>query len=357
VDVRAPILTRPTPPSTVFCNILRRYGECHDFTYNVLDPDAALDDKTTAESALILWATGAVFAALCLLRFFRGRFCCWRQSFSSLTSEDDNECGELRPHCWLLGIFREWSDYEEFHNLTWLCCDLSWNLLNAGFWWPAAALTLLIACDATAVSGGIRGGTVDTAHYLFQLIWVISNCIWVYGDLYTNQDNQTPETIISLLAPTSDALSNYRFLSTIVCLLALILAVIFHVSWACISLSRSMLVPRRIQFLLSLEDDGSTLHTSALLPRAAKKLNSFLVLTRVCVADIAALTKAASLRCTMTTCTPPLQRERETAPRTWTSASVSWKSGACSARTRCQSTQWSTWTRLHPLAEWPGRPS
>jgi hypothetical protein len=239
------------------------YGECHDFTYNVLDPAAALDDRTTAESALILWATGAVFTALCLLRFFRGRFCCWRQSFSSLTPEDDNDGDELRPHTWLLGIFREWSDYEEFHNLTWLCCDLSWNLLNAGFWWPAAALTLLIAGDATAVSGGIRGGTVDTAHYLFQLIWVLSNCIWVFGDLYTNQDNQIPETIIPLLAPTPGALSNYRFLSTVVCFVALVMAVVFHVYWACLSLSRSILVPRRIQFLLALEDDGSTLHTSA----------------------------------------------------------------------------------------------
>jgi hypothetical protein len=237
------------------------YGECHDFTYNVIQPDAALDDRTTAESALILWATGAIFCVLCLIRFFRRRFCCWHQRFFSLTSGDDNESDELQPHGWLLLIFRDWCDYEEFHNLTWLCCDLSWNLMNAGFWWPAAALTTLIACDTTAVSWQIPGGIVDTAHYLFQLIWVISNCIWVYGDLYTNQDNQNPEIIISVLSPTPGAMSNYRFVSSLVCLLALSMAVAFHVYWACSTLSRALVVPRRIQFLLSLEDDGSSLQT------------------------------------------------------------------------------------------------
>lgn len=237
------------------------YGECHDFTYNVVDPGAVLDDKTTAESALVLWAAGGIFAGLCLVRFFRGRLCCWRQRFLTLTSDDDNDSDELRPHGWLQGVFREWSDYEEFHNLTWLCCDLSWNLLLAGFWWPVAVLTILIACDTTAISCHVREGTVDTAHYLFQLIWVISNCIWVYGDLYTNQDNQSPEIIISLLSPTPGAMSNYRFISSIVCLLAVFMAVVFHAYWAFISLFRSALVPRRIQFLLSLEDDGSSLQT------------------------------------------------------------------------------------------------
>jgi hypothetical protein len=237
------------------------YGECHDFTYHVTDPHSALDGKTTAESALVLWAAGAIFAALCIVRFLRRRPCCWQPHALRLASGDENDGDDLQPHGWMLCIFREWADYEEFHNLTWLCCDLSWNLLSAGFWWPAAALTLLIACDTTAVSSRTRGGAVDTAHYFFQLIWVVSNCIWVYGDLYTNQDNQDPEVIISLLSPTADALSNFRFLSSIVCLFALLVSIAFHLYWAWTSLSRAMFVPSRIQFLLSLEDDGMSLHT------------------------------------------------------------------------------------------------
>ncbi len=237
------------------------YGECHDFTYKVTDPDLALDDHTTAESALVLWAAGAIFAALCIIRFFRRRWCFRRQHTLRLVSGNDNDIDELQPHGWMRCVFREWSDYEEFHNLTWLCCDLSWNLLNAGFWWPAAALTLCIACDTTAVSSRSRDGSVDTAHYFFQMLWVLSNSLWVYGDLYTNQDNQDPEIIISILAPTRDALSNFRFLSSVACLFALLMGVIFHLYWAWISLARSIFVPTRIQFLLSLEDDGMSLQT------------------------------------------------------------------------------------------------
>jgi hypothetical protein len=239
------------------------YGECRDFTYNVTDPEQALDERTTKESAVVLWATGAIFASLCIVRFFRRRFWCWSQRRLSLTTGDDADFDgdELQPHRCMLGVFPQWCDYEEFHNLTWLCCDLSWNLLNAGFWWPAATFTLLIAMDATSVSSRVRGGTIDTAHYMFQMVWVISNCIWVYGDLYTNQDNQDPEIIISIMAPTPDAWSNFRFLSSIVCLVALLMSIVFHVYWACSTLLQYMHVPRRIQFLLSLEDDGLGLQT------------------------------------------------------------------------------------------------
>jgi hypothetical protein len=248
------------------------YGECHDFVYKVTDHDLALDDKTTAESAIVLWAAGAIFAALCITRLLRRRWCCWHQQPLRLVSSDENDVDELQPHGWMLWMFRDWSDYEEFHNLTWLCCDLSWNLLSAGFWWPAAALTLFISCDTTAVSSRVRDGIVDTAHYFFQMLWVVSNCIWVYGDLYTNQDNQNPEIIISILAPTRDALSNFRFLSSIVCLFALLTAVTFHLYWAWTSLARSLSVPNRIQFLLSLEDDGLSLQTCARSPLPLRML-------------------------------------------------------------------------------------
>ena len=244
----------------LFGNAEWMYGECHDFTYHVINPDLALDGKTTAQSALILWSAGGIFAALCIVRFFRCRFCFWRAHQPFLLNGDGDD-DELQPHGWMKGVFREWGDYEEFHNLTWLCCDLSWNLLSEGFWWPAAVLTLLIACDTSAVSSRTRGGVVDTSHYLIQAIWVVSNCIWVYGDLYTNQDNQDPEIIISIFAPTPGALFNFRFLSGIVCFLALLIGAAFHMYWAFHTLSRSLSVSRRIQFLLSLEDDGLTLKT------------------------------------------------------------------------------------------------
>ena len=43
------------------------YGECRDFTYNVTDPRQALDERTTEESAIVLWAAGAIFASLCII--------------------------------------------------------------------------------------------------------------------------------------------------------------------------------------------------------------------------------------------------------------------------------------------------
>ena len=161
----------------------------------------------------------------------------------------------------MIFICRKLSDYEEFHNLTWLFCDLAWNLESKGFWWPFAVFTTLIAVDIQLLSAisKIRDGILDTAHYFFQILWFLSNAIWVYGDFYlvkkepeaeakseTAPDTETtpaetpaPAGVNPLFTPTLP--TDYRFGAAVVSIIALSIALAFHAYWIISTWYRSRL--------------------------------------------------------------------------------------------------------------------
>lgn len=183
----------------------------------------------------------------------------YRQSDGSNDNDSLINNDVLRPRSFMLFFYRKLSDYEEFHNLTWLCCDLAWNLESKGFWWPFAVLTTLIAVDIQLLSAlsKIRDGILDSTHYFLQILWFLSNAIWVYGDFYlvpkipeaetkseTAPDAETapaeapaPAGVNPLFTPTLP--TDYRFGAAVVSMMALSIAFAFHAYWIISSWHRS----------------------------------------------------------------------------------------------------------------------
>jgi hypothetical protein len=149
----------------------------------------------------------------------------------------------------MLFVFRKLPDYEEFHNLTWMCCDLAWNMRSEGFWWPSAVFSALIALDIQFLSATsrIRDHILDSAHYFFQILWFSSNCIWYYGDFYLvskelkAESNQTATAaIIPLFSPTLP--TDYRFSASVVSMITISFALAFHTYWMVSTWHRSRLL-------------------------------------------------------------------------------------------------------------------
>jgi hypothetical protein len=214
----------------------------------------------------IFLAVLGVFALLFIWRVFQGKRCCstqgqHRASHNQMSlppsrmdanaapgasqpidgnaqSSDTNDilvssvsdADDLRPHGWMLRVFADWGAYEDFHSLCWILVDLSWNYFLIYFWWPVFVLTFVIALDLTLVSFRVPNGAIDSAHYAFQIIWMLSSLIWVLGDFYIGES--PPSQIIPLFSPSENAAFDYRFWSSVVCALSLLSGVTFHAYWA-----------------------------------------------------------------------------------------------------------------------------
>ena len=172
---------------------------------------------------------------------------------------DSNTMLDLRPRSWMLCILSDLAAYEDFHSLSWILVDLSWNLFVKYFWWPVFVLTFAIAFDLTLVSFRVRGGVIDSAHYIFQLVWLLSSLIWVLGDFYIGEP--LPSEIISIFSPTKDAPFQSRFWSSIVCLFALLLGVSFHVYWAYSTWPPSSKKSHGDDKIVSIDNTAATEHT------------------------------------------------------------------------------------------------
>jgi hypothetical protein len=136
----------------------------------------------------------------------------------------------------MLGILPDWASYEDFHNLTWVVVDLSWNISQAILWWPFILFTVVIAWDLTIIYCRVPDGTLDAAHYVMQLVWLASSIVWNVGDFYFFDENSP---IISIFAPTPDCIRNYRFIASVVCCFALLLGIVFHLYWTWATVRRS----------------------------------------------------------------------------------------------------------------------
>ena len=240
------------------------YSEC-------LGDDTAWTEYGEMVARYIYTAVLAVFALLFICHVFQRRRCCHPHFFSDgqrtstlnhmsipdtkLGSEaasqanvsvnshipalptDTNgtlisvsDADDLRPRSWMLCVFSDWAAYEDFHSLCWILVDLSWNYFVLYFWWPVYVLTFVVALDLLIVSLRVRRGIIDSAHYAFQIIWLLSSLIWVVGDFYIG--DSPPSEIISLFSPSENAAFDYRFWSSVVCAFSLLLGVAFHVYWA-----------------------------------------------------------------------------------------------------------------------------
>ena len=88
------------------------------------------------------------------------------------------------PLHWPLNFyFVNWRDYEHIHIFFWSAKDLCWNQLQRVPWWIAMFFTLSVAADFV-VSSFYYKRTIAGAHYMAVFLWVLSNGIWAYGNLY-----------------------------------------------------------------------------------------------------------------------------------------------------------------------------
>ena len=83
--------------------------------------------------------------------------------------------------------FKNWRQYEYMHMLFWIGKDLSWNLMFLPTWILGLSLTLTLGIDFIWISY-LKGYTIDMAHYVAQLIWVMANAAWAAGEFFTDFD-------------------------------------------------------------------------------------------------------------------------------------------------------------------------
>jgi len=79
--------------------------------------------------------------------------------------------------------FSNWRQYEYVHMLCWCAKDLAWNRESPVAWVLALIPTFVLGLDfiwSTYRSNFI----VDFAHYTAQLLWVLGNAAWSYGELF-----------------------------------------------------------------------------------------------------------------------------------------------------------------------------
>lgn len=100
------------------------------------------------------------------------------------TARKYNDVG-LRPR-W--SLFQSWRQYEHFHTMCWLCKDTAWNHYWGPVWLIFAVPTVYIGIDFLWETGKNKGLAIDSAHYAAQLLWVLGNLAWGYGEIYTDSD-------------------------------------------------------------------------------------------------------------------------------------------------------------------------
>lgn len=81
-------------------------------------------------------------------------------------------------------LFSSWKHYENVHILLWLGKDTAWNWDWKVMWVCFTIPTVLIGIDFIHKSLFTRRLMIDHAHYCAQFLWVFSNLIWAYGELF-----------------------------------------------------------------------------------------------------------------------------------------------------------------------------
>ena len=83
--------------------------------------------------------------------------------------------------------FKNWRQYEYMHMLFWVIKDLSWNRQFLPTWIIGVLFSILLGLDFIWISYN-KGFVTDMAHYAAQLLWVLANAAWAYGEFFTSYD-------------------------------------------------------------------------------------------------------------------------------------------------------------------------
>lgn len=86
-----------------------------------------------------------------------------------------------------------WRRYEFTHMFFWLLKDYCWCSKDKIMWLVGALPTLYISFDLVNVSMRSTDLFVDSMHYISQTIWVSSNIIWAFSELFYLDSNNPPK--------------------------------------------------------------------------------------------------------------------------------------------------------------------
>mmetsp|Transcript_13325 Transcript_13325/g.18272 ORF Transcript_13325/g.18272 Transcript_13325/m.18272 type:complete len:397 (+) Transcript_13325:31-1221(+) len=127
--------------------------------------------------------------------------------------------------------FKNWRQYEHAHTLCWLGKDLSWNQACQPTWVLCLVPTILIAADFIYVTWNTKKMTIDTAHYVAQLMWVLGNMAWALGEVF-NVPGYGDDFVAYPLTATDDvAIHRTRWYSSWILLAAFIPIVCLYCIW------------------------------------------------------------------------------------------------------------------------------
>lgn len=111
--------------------------------------------------------------------------------------------------------FQNWRQYEHMHTLCWLGKDLSWDQDYVPTWIMCLIPTFLIAADFIYVTWSTKKMTIDVAHYVAQLMWVLGNMVWAMGELFDiNGEADDDETFFIFNVHSSQAARQCRWWSS-----------------------------------------------------------------------------------------------------------------------------------------------
>jgi hypothetical protein len=151
----------------------------------------------------------------------------------------------LQPRIWMKSFFPTWRSYENVHIFFWLAKDTSWNHNWEVTWIVFSIPTVLIALDfawqtahvkvclfalisAFSLMYYLQGGLVNHVHYIMQILWVLANLVWAYGELFLPGADDHP---MPLFPVTLQALHSMRWLSSWILVVAFVFGVALHVVW------------------------------------------------------------------------------------------------------------------------------
>jgi len=125
-------------------------------------------------------------------------------------------------------LFSSWKHYENVHILLWLGKDTAWNWEWKVMWMCFSIPTIIVGLDFLHKSLFTKRLMIDHAHYCAQFLWVFSNLIWAYGELFMAESRDLP---IDFWTFSTDAKKSARWYSTWVLLAAFVPLVVMYTVW------------------------------------------------------------------------------------------------------------------------------
>ena len=121
-------------------------------------------------------------------------------------------------------FFNTWRRYEFIHTFFWLLKDYAWCANDRVLWIVGAVPTLYVSIDFILVTMKNRKVFIDLTHYIAQLLWVSSNLIWAFVEVF-GVLGDTAESYAQLNHPDG------RLVAAFVLVLAYVPIVLLYMVW------------------------------------------------------------------------------------------------------------------------------